>query len=797
MEELKNSKLLYDKISEVLIDKGIIKPSKKNVYEALCDVLNNNLNIAAALTEEKILKNKRKHAYYLSMEFLFGKILEKILIYFDIKKQTKQAIEKFGFAVDEIYEEENEMALGNGGLGRLASCFFDSLATHSYPAFGYSLFHKYGLFKQIIENGEQKEIPENWALENTVPWITEKKFINYEVSFGGTLQDGKWIPEESVKAIAYDMNIPGYKTTSVLNLRLWKAKPIFKDEVNLEEFKKGNIPTAFEKRHLAEKLTAFLYPPTESTPGRELRLKQEYFFASASIQDILQRAAHAKIKPEQLSKFINIHLNDTHPVIGIPEFIRLLIEKYNMSYTKAYKITNEVFCFTNHTLVADGMERWSIPLMQQVLPYHFEIIKKINHDYMKKVSKVTDIKENPQVTIIDKASVKMANLAIVGSKKVNGVARLHSALLQDKVFPELKALYKNKFLNVTNGITQRRWMLKANPLLSNLITSKIGDKWITDLDELKKLEKYKNDEEFLTSLADVKKENKKRLKDFIKNETGEIVNINHIFDTQIKRIHEYKRQLLNVLKIVDIYNKIKQNKIKITQPRTYIFAGKAAMTYDTAKLILNLINDIASVINNDKKVNKYLKVVFIPDYSVSKAEIIISGTEVSEQLSQAGWEASGTGNMKFALNGALTIGTLDGANIEIKSLVGADNIFIFGHNSDEISKIKKQGYKPKKIYKENSGLKEVVDMIKKGHFSKYDKNKYKDLMKNLIKHDSYMLFADFSSYLEVEKKVEKVYSNTLEWNKKSLINIANTGYFSSDRAIKEYVNKIWKLKPLS
>ena len=748
-----------------------------------------------------------KRVYYLSLEYLMGRLLGNALINLDFYQECFDILKKDGYSLEDILEFEHDMGLGNGGLGRLAACYLDSMATLELPAFGYGIRYEYGIFKQEIEDGYQVEYADNWLSQGN-PWDILRRTLVYRVKFYGKTQtkqnpDGtfsfEWVDTQDVLAVAYDVPVPGYGNNTVNNLRLWQAKAC--SDFEFSDFNRGNYVEAVSKKNDSETISKVLYPNDTYVEGKFLRLKQQYFFVSATLQDIIRKY---KIDNDNFDQFADktcIQLNDTHPVISIPELMRILIDDEKYSWENAWKITSKTFAYTNHTVVPEALEEWSEPIFAELLPRHLQIIYEINRRFLEEVKKTysTDPDVLAKLSIIsggNEKRVRMANLAIVGSFAINGVAALHTEILKTRIFPDFYNMCPQKFVNITNGITPRRWLKSANPALSALVTEKIGNEWIKDLSKLRGIEKFIEDKQFIESWQNVKWLNKKLLVDYIEAENGIKINTDSIFDVQIKRFHEYKRQLLNVFHIITLYNRIKSNpKIKMV-PRTVIFGGKAAPAYYSAKMVIKLINSVADVVNNDPDVGDKLKVVFIKNYSVTLAEKIIPASDLSEQISVAGLEASGTGNMKFALNGALTIGTMDGANVEIREEVGDENIFIFGLLADEVVKLKASNYKPKDYYDKNKFLKKVVDMIAANFFNPQEPGIFDDMIKGLMNVDYYCLFADYQAYIDAQDKVAKLYLNQEEWTKKSIYNVARVGKFSSDRSVSEYTKKIWKVKPV-
>jgi glycogen phosphorylase len=750
-----------------------------------------------------------KRVYYLSLEFLIGRMLSNAALNLGMQDELSAGLHALGRNMESAAEMENDAALGNGGLGRLAACFLDSMATMDIPAAGYGIRYEYGMFKQSIEQGQQVENPDNWLRYGNV-WEFQRPEATYDIKFYGhvvPVKEGNhiahhWVNTHRVVAMAYDVPVPGYGTETVNNLRLWSAKA--SKDFDLRQFNDGNYDEAVEERTDSETISRVLYPNDASASGRELRLKQQYFFVSASIQDILRRFTTTReVKTEKdwadLPNKIAIQLNDTHPAIGVAEMMHQLVDNHHLAWDFAWSLVNKIFAYTNHTLMPEALETWSLDLFGSLLPRHLEIIYEINQQFIAMVSRLfpgdTDLVK--RVSIIDESNgrrVRMAHLAVVGAHTVNGVAALHSELLKTTLFADFNKIYPNKLTNVTNGITPRRWLNQANPALTDLIKKAIGDGFIKDLTQIKKLTPLADDKDFRLAFRAVKAANKLRLAQKIEAVTGVKLNTNALFDVQIKRIHEYKRQLLNVLHVITLYNRIRKGE-KLAAPRAVIFGGKAAPGYWVAKLIIRLINDVAEVVNNDPAVGDQLKVVFYPNYEVSAAEILFPGADLSEQISTAGTEASGTGNMKMALNGALTIGTLDGANVEIKEEVGDDNIFIFGLTTPEVAATKAAGYHPRDYYNKNAELKQVLDMIAGGFFSQQEPNRYQTIIDNLLNNgDNYLLLADYASYIACQDEVSKTYQNQDEWSRRAILNVARMAKFSSDRTIGEYAKNIWHVQ---
>ncbi len=761
------------------------------------------------MVERWLRSNRAQHSqdvrqvYYLSMEFLIGRTLSNALLSMGIYDDIKQALDEMGLDLEELIDEENDPGLGNGGLGRLAACFLDSLATLALPGRGYGIRYEYGMFAQKIVNGQQAESPDYW-LEYGYPWEFQRFDTRYKVRFGGRVQQEgsktRWLETEEIIACAYDQVIPGFDTDATNTLRLWSAQA--SNEINLGKFNQGDYFAAVEDKNLSENVSRVLYPDDSTSSGRELRLRQEYFLVSATVQDILSRHYAMHKTYENLEDKIAIHLNDTHPVLSIPELMRLLIDEHKFSWVKAWDVVSKVFSYTNHTLMTEALETWPIDMIGKILPRHLQIIFEINDYFLKQVQQQfpNDSSLLTRVSIIDEEQgrrVRMAWLAVIVSHKVNGVSALHSELMVQSLFADFARIFSDKFCNMTNGVTPRRWLALANKPLSAVLDDAIGQHWRTDLSQLTELKKDIDYPSFLQALQKAKFENKKRLAVFIAQKLNVVVDPHSLFDVQIKRIHEYKRQLLNVLHVVTCYNRIIDDAEAEFQPRTVIFAGKAASAYYAAKQIIRLINDVADVINNDPRAHNKLKVVFIPNYSVSLAQLIIPAADLSEQISLAGTEASGTSNMKFALNGALTIGTLDGANVEMQEHVGEENIFIFGNTTPQVEALRNSGYNPREYYEKDEELHRVLTQIATGLFSPDEPKRYSNLFDSLVNFgDHYQVLADYRSYVDTQDQVDLLYKTPDEWTRRTLLNIANMGYFSSDRTIGEYAEKIWKIEPI-
>ena len=777
-------------------------------YKALAFTVRDRLLYRFIRTRQAYKEKEVKVVCYLSAEFLTGRHLGNNLVNLGIYDNIRQVVEESGLNLKELIEQEPDPGLGNGGLGRLAACFLDSLASLEIPAIGYGIRYEFGIFHQIIKEGWQGEIPDNW-LRFGNPWELARPDETAEIKLGGRTeayhdQQGqyrvRWVPERTVLAIPYDTPVPGYKTNTVNSLRLWKAEA--SEAFNFEAFNTGNYDRAVADKISSETISKVLYPNDNTPQGRELRLAQQYFFVSASLQDLIRIHLSSHNSLDNLYERIAIQLNDTHPVIAIPEMMRLLIDEHHLEWEQAWEITQKSFAFTNHTLMPEALERWPVERLGYLLPRHLEIIYEINYRFLENVVRMRfpdDEERLSRLSIIEETphkQVRMANLACVGSHAINGVAALHTELLKKDTLRDFAALWPEKFYNKTNGVTPRRWMLLSNPELSELITEKIGEGWLKDLKQLEQLKNYLDDAEFRDRWRQIKQDNKQELADYIRKTTGIEVDVNSIFDIQVKRIHEYKRQHLAVLHIIALYNQIKQNPTIDIVPRTFIFGGKAAPGYFLAKLVIKLINSVAEIVNKDPDVRGRLKVIFMENFNVSLGEKIYPAADLSEQISTAGKEASGTGNMKFAMNGALTIGTLDGANIEIREEAGAENFFLFGLTAEEVYERKSRGYNPKHYYNSNAQLKRVVDRIANGYFSKGDRQLFKPIVDGLLNGDPYMLMADYQPYIDCQERVSQVYQDQEKWTRMSIINSASMGKFSSDRTIREYCEQIWHVEPV-
>jgi len=748
-----------------------------------------------------------KRVYYLSLEFLTGRLLASSLLNMGIHDACCAALAELDLDIERLKELENDAALGNGGLGRLAACFLDSLATLDIPGYGYGIRYEYGMFTQRIENGHQVEHPDNW-LRYGNPWEFPRPEVLYPVHFGGRIaehRDGngrthyRWADTEDVMAMAYDTPVPGYGTQTVNNMRLWAAKA--SRDFNLRYFNEGNYIKAVEEKNGSENLSKVLYPDDTTQMGRELRLKQQYFFVCASLQDILRRFTKYHQDLGMLPDRVAIQLNDTHPSIAIPELMRILLDIHHLDWDRAWDITRRTFSYTNHTLMPEALETWPVSLFASVLPRHLQIVYEINLRFLDDVRLRApgDIELVRRVSLIDEAAgrrVRMANLSIVGSHAVNGVSRIHTELMKDTIFADFERLAPGRIINVTNGVTPRRWLHQANPGLSKLITSRLGDCWLKDLSCLAQLRPLAEDAEFRTAFRAVKRECKRHLAESIEARTRVTVDPDSLFDVQAKRIHEYKRQLLNLLHVITRYNRIRAGRVRGMVPRTVIISGKAAPGYYMAKLVIRLIHGVADAVNHDPAADRLLKLVFLPNYNVSNAEKIIPACDLSEQISTAGTEASGTGNMKFALNGALTIGTLDGANVEMREEIGEKNIFIFGLTAEEVAEVRGQGYDPWYYYNRNDELRQALDMIGGGAFSPDDPHRFRPLFDALTGNgDHYLLLADYEAYIANQEQADALYRDQEDWSRKAILNVAGMGKFSSDRSIREYAERIWKVKP--
>ena len=759
-------------------------------------------------TARTVMRSDVRVVSYLSAEFLIGPQLGNNLINLGIYEQTRQATAELGLDLELLMDQEEEPGLGNGGLGRLAACYLESLATLEVPAIGYGIRYEFGIFDQEIRDGWQVEVTDKW-LSPGYPWEIRRPEISFDVNLGGRTeaaldQNGRysvrWIPHRVVKGVACDTPVVGYRVGTANLLRLWKAEAT--ESFDFDAFNVGDYYRAVEEKVASETITKVLYPNDTINKGKQLRLEQQYFFVSCSLQDMLRINDLSGNAPQEFHKYFAVQLNDTHPSISVAELMRLLVDVRGLDWDVAWSVTQQTFGYTNHTLLPEALETWPLPLFRELLPRHLEIIYEINRRFLDEVRArfPGDEQRLQRVSLIaeyDQKYVRMAHLATVGSHAVNGVAALHTDLLEKSVLHDFYELYPERFHNVTNGVTPRRWVALSNPKLSDLISRRLGDGWIRHTErELKRLEESASDPEFGEEWRAVKLQNKKILAKLIKDRTGIVVNATSLFDVQVKRIHEYKRQLLNALHVITLYQHFKNDAGFPSAPRTVIFGGKAAPGYTMAKLIIKLINSIAEVVNNDSRVNDRLKIVFLPDFNVKNGQIVYPAADLSEQISTAGKEASGTGNMKFALNGAVTIGTMDGANIEIREQVGADYFFLFGLTAAEVIDLRTRGYNPRDYYYSNDQLRAVIDLISDGAFSNGNRELFRPLVNSLLERDEYLLLADYQSYVEQQTRVGQAFTDVNNWTKMSISNVARTGYFSSDRSIHEYCSKIWDAKPV-
>ncbi len=793
-----------------LFRKTVDEVSQQELYQAVSYVVKDAIIDDWIATQKQYEKDDPKIVYYMSMEFLLGRALGNNLINMTAYKEVKEALEEMGLNLNELEDQEPDPALGNGGLGRLAACFLDSLASLGYAAYGCGIRYRYGMFKQKIKDGYQEEKPDNW-LKNGNPFELRRPEYAKEVRFGGNIRveyddktgDIRFKQEnyESVLAVPYDYPIVGYDNHIVNTLRIWDAEPIV--DFQLDSFDRGDYHKAVEQQNLAKTIVEVLYPNDNHYAGKELRLKQQYFFVSASLQAALEKYKKNHDDIHKLPEKMTIQMNDTHPTVAVAELMRLLLDEEGLGWDEAWEITTKTCAYTNHTIMAEALEKWPIDLFSRLLPRVYQIIQEIDRRFVAKIREMYPGNEEKvaKMQILRDGQVKMAHLAIVAGYSVNGVARLHTEILKKQELRDFYEMMPQKFNNKTNGITQRRFLMHGNPLLADWVTDKLGTKdWITDLSLMSGLKKWVDDEEALKEFMSIKYENKVRLAKYIKEHNGIEVDSRSIFDVQVKRLHEYKRQFLNILHVMYLYNEIKEHPEISFYPRTFIFGAKASAGYIRAKQIIKLINSVADVVNNDRSINGKLKVVFIEDYRVSNAEIIFAAADVSEQISTASKEASGTGNMKFMLNGAPTLGTMDGANVEIVEEVGAENAFIFGLSSDEVINYENNGgYNPMDIYNSDADIRRVVNQLVDGTYSQGDKEMYRDLYNSLLtaqggsKADTYFILKDFRSYADTQKKVEEAYRDKDRWAKMALLNTASCGKFSSDRTIQEYVDDIWHL----
>ena len=785
--------------------KDEIHATDRDKYTAFANAVRDRIVERWINTQEEYNHQNTKRVYYLSLEFLIGRLLGNNVINLKADQLCYDALKDYGINWNDLRDFETDAGLGNGGLGRLAACYLDSMSTLDLAGMGYGLRYDFGIFRQKIVDGQQVEEPDQW-LKSGYPWEMARPERSQLVHFGGHVEcatiDGRqqwrWVPTEVVEGIPYDLPIVGYNN-AVNTLRLWSARAV--DEFNLEDFNKGSYVEAVESKVLSENLTKVLYPNDNTMAGKELRLRQQYFFVACSLRDILRRYREQNKTWDALPDKVFIHLNETHPALIIPELMRVLIDEEGLDWDKAWDLTCRSTGYTNHTILPEALEKWSVPMMERLLPRHLQLIYEINGRFLQKISAMYpgDISRLRRMSLIDENGeryVRMANMCIIGSSSVNGVAKLHTQILKDSLFKDFYELYPEKFHNVTNGITPRRWLLKANPMLAQLISESIGDSWITHLDRLSDLEKFAGKKDFLDALAKIKRSNKGQLSNWAMKNLGIALDPDAIFDVQVKRLHEYKRQLMLVLYIIMFYNRLVNDPTYDPVPRSFIFAAKAAPGYYMAKLIIRLIHGVANVVNSNPKTRGRLSVAFLPDYRVSLAEKIMPAAEVSEQISLAGMEASGTGNMKFMMNGALTLGTFDGANVEINEEVGDDNMFLFGLRTEDVAKLRPT-YCSRDYYEKDPEIRQALDMIKANVFSLLEPGLYDPIIRSLLDYnDYYMLLADLRSYSEAQDRIDATYRNAKKWNKMSLVNIARSGLFSSDRAIMEYARDIWHVKPV-
>lgn len=803
-EVVENVKYLYRKTMD--------EASEQEIFQAVSYVVKDVIIDQWLATQQEFDKADPKIVYFMSMEFLMGRALGNNLINLTVYNEVKEALEEMGINLNAIEDQEPDPALGNGGLGRLAACFMESLATLGYPAYGCGIRYHYGMFRQKIENGYQVEEPDNW-LQNGYPFELKRPEYNFEVKFGGYVRaeaqpDGRtrFVQEgyQSVKAIPYDMPIVGYNNNVVNTLMIWDAEPM--ECFELDSFDKGDYHRAIEQQNLAKNLVEVLYPNDNHIAGKELRLKQQYFFVSASLQRAIARFKKNHPDIHMLPEKAVFQMNDTHPTVAVAELMRILLDEEGLEWDDAWNITTKCCAYTNHTIMAEALEKWPIEIFSRLLPRIYQIVEEINRRFVLEIQQKYpgDNHKVEKMAIVYDGQVKMAHLAICAGYSVNGVAALHTEILKKQELKDFYEMFPEKFNNKTNGITQRRFLMHGDPLLADWVTKYVGKDWITDLSRIKRLEFYADDEKVQQEFLNIKYQNKRRLASYIEEHNGIEVNPRSIFDVQVKRLHEYKRQLLNILHVMYLYNELKEHPDMEFIPRTFIFGAKAAAGYRNAKLTIKLINSVADVINNDKSINGKIKVVFIEDYKVSNAEIIFAAADVSEQISTASKEASGTGNMKFMLNGALTIGTMDGANVEMAEEVGKENMFIFGMSSDEvIAHEQKRDYDPMQIFNNDQDVRKVLMQLINGFYSPNDPELFRDLYNSLLNTqctqyaDTYFILADFRSYVEAQKKINAAYADEKEWARKAILNIAASGKFSSDRTIQEYVDDIWHLNKIT
>jgi starch phosphorylase len=758
-------------------------------------------------TQSAYLDQDARRVYYLSMEFLIGRLLHSNILSLGVLEATKHALEEVGLTLEQLVSFEMDAGLGNGGLGRLAACYLDSLATLEYPAYGYGLRYEHGMFRQEFDNGWQMERPDDWMKYGN-PWEMVRPEYTVPVLVYGRLEDvhydgrrrGVWVDWQMLEGVPFDMPVIGFGCNTVNVLRLWSSRAT--EGFRLDVFNKGEYVKAVEEKNWAENITKVLYPSDSTHAGKELRLIQEYFLVTCTIRDIMRRYLKNHKNFDDFAGKVTLQMNDTHPALAVSELMRYFVDEANLPWEKAWEITTKSLNYTNHTLMPEALEKWPVPLLERVLPRHLQIIYDINENFLQKIRLSTDnhLDRVRSMSLIEEGDVKqvrMANLAMIGSHRVNGVSALHSELLKQRLAPDFAALEPEKFINITNGVAHRRWLIQCNPQLAKLISGAIGEAWIHDLEQLRGLEKVAGEAGFQQAFMRVKRDNKACLAALIHDQTGQVVDPDSLFDVQVKRLHEYKRQLLNALNIITQFYRIKANPAQEFVPRTFIFGAKAAPSYTTAKLIIKLINTLGNVINHDRDVAGRLKVIFLPDYNVSLAEMIMPAADLSEQISTAGWEASGTGNMKLSLNGALTIGTWDGANIEIAEQVGLDNIFIFGKRAEELIELRQNGYVPRELIKADAELYRVIGSLQHNPFIPSQPELFADLYRLLAEWgDHFFHIVDYRSYVDTQGKVSELFKQPPAWAEKAVLNVARMGYFSSDRSIREYAEKIWDLQPV-
>lgn len=804
------AQMIAEKIERLMkytLCKQVREASKEDLFTALALAVREIAVDHMYATASRYTRENPKRIYYLSVEYLLGRSLVNNLDNLGIHDLLDQVKLDNPIPLRDVIDCEYDPALGNGGLGRLAACFIDSMATLGLPGYGYGLNYQFGLFKQAFENGYQKELADSW-MERSSPWQIERADRACNVPIYGRVvyeevngeRRPRWVDTETIVGVPYDMPIVGFGGKTVNYLRLFSARS--SSELDIKTFNEGGYIKAVEKKIKSETISKVLYPSDAVEAGKELRLVQQYFFVSCAISDIMRRFLEQNTDLRDFPKKAAIQLNDTHPTLAIPELMRVLMDIHGLDWDTAWEITEKTMGYTNHTLLPEALERWSVALLEKVVPRHLSIIYDINERLMKKVAKQypDDVGKLSRMSIIeegDTKKVRMGNLAIVGSHSINGVAAIHSDLVKKNLAPDFYEMWPERFNNKTNGITPRRWLLSANPELADLISSKIGREWITHLDKLADIAPYATDSDFVRSFFRIKKDNKEKLAKIILNTTGNTVDTDSLFDVQVKRMHEYKRQLLNALNIIYNYLQITEDGFSLPAPRTFILGGKAAPSYDFAKLVIKLFNNLSKVINNDPRVKDQMKVVFIPDYKVSIAERVFPAADVSEQISTAGFEASGTGNMKFMLNGALTVGTLDGANVEIREEVGEENFYLFGLTTPEVKKIHEDGsHKPWDLYNADTRIRRIMDALSSNMFSPGEAGIFKPIFQNIMTSDYYLLLADIGSYIDTQEKVGKDFLNKASWGKKAILNVAHSGKFSSDRTIAEYAADIWNVKPV-